>query len=432
MNNLTRGSGVSRLERFSWAMFDFANSGYTTVVLTTIFNAYFVATVAAGAGFETGAATFLWTSCVAIANTIVLLSAPVLGAIADRLACKKRFLAATAVMCVTSMILLGFVGAGDVNAGAFLLIVSIVMFASGQNLIAAFLPEISSAEHMGRLSGYGWGLGYLGGLVTLGVCLAYVTIATDQGLGPAEFVPVTLWITAAIFIVAALPTFLWLRERATPQDLPKDESYMSAGFQQVMRTLAKAQRLPDLFRFLGTLVVFQAGISTVVVVAAIYMQQVFEFTSTELIALIIVVNVSAAVGAPIMGHVQDRFGSVRSLSLALSIWIVAILIVMFIDNRPGIWIAANLIGFAMGACQAGARALVGHFTPAARTGEFFGLWGLATNLAAIIGPASYGLITYLSEGSHRAAIASTLAFFAIGLLLLTTIDEDRGKQAALD
>lgn len=423
---------VSTLERFSWAMYDFANSGYTTIVLTTVFNAYFVATVAAGAGYSSGTGTFLWTSSIAVANTIVLLSAPVVGAVADYRAWKKRFLLITTVACVAATASLGFVSTGDVITGVLLVVVSAVMFASGQNLIAAFLPEISSEEHMGRLSGYGWGLGYFGGLLTLALCLAYVTWAEDLGHGPTEYVPVTLWITAGIFAFAALPTFLWLRERASPRPLPAGTSYISASVNQIRGTLNEARQFKDLFYFLGTLVVFQAGVSTVVVVAAIYVQQVFGFTSNELIILVMVVNVSAAVGAPAIGHIQDRFGSVRALALALTIWIVAIVMVMVVESRASVWLAGNLIGLAMGSCQAAGRALVGHFTPVTRTGEFFGLWGLATNLAAIIGPASYGLISYLSDGNQRAAVGSTLAFFVLGLALLTIINEDRGKQAAAD
>ncbi len=208
---------ATRSERLAWSMYDFANSGYTTVVLTTVFNAYFVAVVAGGAEISSGVATFLWTAIVATGNAIVLFAGPVIGAIADHHAWKKRFLLFTTIGCVLMTGLLGFVGDGDVVAGSILLILSLVMFASGENLIAAFLPEIAPDQHMGRLSGYGWALGYAGGLVTLGCCLAYITWAQNQGQNPTQFIPVTLWMTAVIFAVAALPTFLVLRERAVPK-----------------------------------------------------------------------------------------------------------------------------------------------------------------------------------------------------------------------
>jgi UMF1 family MFS transporter len=422
---------ATRSERLAWSMYDFANSGYTTVVLTTVFNAYFVAVVAGGAEISSGVATFLWTATVATGNAIVLFSGPVIGAIADHRAWKKRFLLITTIGCVLTTGLLGFVGEGDVVTGAILLILSLAMFASGENLIAAFLPEIAPDKHMGRLSGYGWALGYAGGLVTLGCCLAYITWAGNQGQDPTQFIPVTLWITAVIFAVAALPTFLVLRERATPKAMLQGKSYLAEGLVQVRTTLRDARRFKDLFRFLITLVVYQAGVSTVVVVAAIYAQEVFEFSSDELIFLIMIVNVTAAVGALAIGHLQDKAGSSRALSLALSIWIIAVILVLVAESRGDIWFAANLIGLAMGSSQSAGRALMGHFTPAGRAGEFFGLWGLASRCAAIIGPATYGAISMLSGGNQRIALLSTLGFFILGLLLLATVNEARGRRATM-
>lgn len=418
-------------ERFAWAMFDFANSGYTTVVLTTIFNAYFVAVIAGDAGISSGSATFLWTIAISVGNAIVLLSAPIIGAISDYRATKKLFLMAATTLCIVATILLGFADAGDVATVTALVILSFVMFGSGEYLISAFLPEIVTEGRMGRLSGHAWGLGYFGGVLTLGLCLAYITWAQNQGYGPTHFVPVTLWITAAIFALAALPTFIWLKDRAVARPLPAGASYAGIGFTQVLETLRHAARFKDLFRFFATLVVFQSGVSTVVVVAAIYAQEVLQFTSDKLVMMVMVVNLTAAVGAFGMGYIQDRFGSIKALALGLGLWIIAIFLILIAQTDLDIWIAANLIGLGMGSCQAAGRALTGLFTPIKRTGEFFGLWGLTMHLAAIIGPISYGLISYLSDGNHRMAILSTLTFFVVGLLMLATINENRGKQAAV-
>ncbi len=430
MSNVETPPPVRTIEKFAWSMYDFANSGYTTVVLTSIFNAYFVAVVAGGAGMETGAATFLWTAAIAAGNALVLLSAPVVGAMADHRACKKRFLLITTVGCVLSTAMLGWVGPGNLVAGVSLLVISLVMFGSGEYLIAAFLPEIATEEDMGRVSGYGWGLGYFGGLLTLGICLAWITWAQAQGQEASQFVPPTLWITAGIFALAALPTFLILRERARPSG-DGGRLYLAEGFQRVRSTLLHARAYQDLFRFLLTLVVFQAGMSTVIVVAAIYAQEVLAFESDDLIFIIMVVNVTAAVGAFGMGHLQDKVGSARSLSLALAIWVIAIVLVFFAEERSDIWLPANLIGLAMGATQSAGRALIGQFTPVTRTGEFFGLWGLAMHLATIIGPLTYGAISWLTGGDQRLALLSTLSFFVLGLLLLSTVNEQRGRQAAL-
>lgn len=419
---------VSRREVFAWAMYDFANSGYTTVVLTAVFNAYFVGVVAAGSS-GSGTATFLWTIAMAITNALVLVSAPVLGAIADQGAYKKRFLLFTTIGCVLFTAMLGWVGPGDVILGMTLAMLATLMFASGENFIAAFLPEIAQQKDMGRISGYGWSLGYLGGLLVLGLCLIYIESARAGGATAAQYVPVTMWITAAMFALAALPTFLWLRERAVAKPLVGG-GYLRCGFSRVAETLRHVRRYRDLFRFLVTLAIYYCGINTVVVLAAIYAQEVMGFSTRDNIVLILVVNVTAAAGAFAFGLLQDRFGSVRMLAVTLVVWVVALVAAYFVETRAGFWVVANLVGVSLGSSQSAGRALVGQFSPPGRSAEFFGLWGLAGKLAAVIGPLTYGLIAYLSHGNHRLALLSTATFFIIGLALLLTVDEKRGRRAA--
>ncbi|MFT4518015.1 MAG: UMF1 family MFS transporter [Halioglobus sp.] len=428
---LNRKNPASIRELAAWAFYDFANSGYTTVVLTTIYSAYFVAVIAADLDVESpGSATLLWTLAIGAANFLVLLAGPVIGAISDQRASKKRFLFYSSVLCIGSTALLAVAGPDQLYLAVFLLVVSAVTFTLGENLIAAFLPEIAHPDNLGKISGYGWSLGYFGGLLTLAACLGYINWAEEAGDTAVEFVPVTLLITAIIFAATAAPTFLWLRERAIAKPAPVDTSYWALGVGQVRNTLRHASHLRDLFRFLPCLIFFQAGVATVIVVAAIFAQEVMGFSSQQLILLIMVVNLTAAIGAFAFGYAQDRFGSVPSLAVALVVWIVAIGVGMMADEPDDLWLVGNLMGLAMGATQAGGRALIGQLTPAFRNGEIFGLWGLANRAAAILGPVSYGVISELSGGNHRMALLSTLAFFVAGLLLLFTVDEERGKLAA--
>jgi len=191
-------------------MYDFANSGYTTVVITAVFNAYFVAEVAGRAPW----ATFAWTTALAVSYALIVLTAPVIGAYADAHAAKKRLLLFTTMGCVVFTAGLALVGRGDLVLGITFIVLSNFFFGTGENLIAAFLPEIAKGEALGRVSGWGWSLGYIGGLLALGTCLVYVTYAQARGAPATEFVPVTMLITAGIFTLASLPTFLFLRERA--------------------------------------------------------------------------------------------------------------------------------------------------------------------------------------------------------------------------
>ncbi|MGR9116746.1 MAG: MFS transporter [Gammaproteobacteria bacterium] len=422
---------AGRRELLAWALFDFANSGYTTVVQTTIFSAYFVGVVAHAPEYDSGLGTLLWSLSIGLANFVVMLCAPVIGAIADYRAYKKRFLLMSSLLCVLATALLGTVGPGDIVWGMALVIASATMFALGENLIAAFLPEIVPKENMGRMSGYGWSLGYFGGLLTLAGCLAYIVWAEQQGYTNLHYVPVTMLITSAIFAVTAAPTFLWLQERAIASPLADGLSYVSVSFGRLRQTLKKALHFQDLFRFLTTLAVYQSGVSTVVVLAAVYAQEVMGFEAKQLILLIMVVNVTAAVGAFICGHLQDRIGSVRTLSITLFIWILAILTGLAATEPQHMWIVGNMIGLAMGGSQSVGRALVSQFTPDGRSGEFLGLWGLVNRLSAIVGPLSYGTVNFLSHGDHRQSLLSTLAFFVIGLLLLSRVDEKRGKAASM-
>jgi UMF1 family MFS transporter len=409
-------------------MYDFANSGYTTVVITTIYNAYFVAVIADGSIGGTG--TLLWAITVGIGNAVVLLTGPVVGAIADSRAWKKRLLIATTVGCVAGTALLALAAPGEIAFAMFAVILSSVMFASGENLISAFLPEIAAPGRIGRLSGYGWGLGYLGGMMTLALCLGYVQWARSRGLSEIDYVPVTLLITAGVFAGASIPAFVWLKERATPT--PGAGAFFVTGFRRVAQTLVQVRRYRDLFRFLGALVAFQAGVGTVVALAAVYAREMIGFEMQELIMLIMVVNVAAAIGAFVVGHAQDRVGFVRTLKGSLVVWVVAIMIVLVAETKTHLWIAGHVIGLAMGATQAGGRALIGRFAPLAQTAEFYGLWGLANRLASIVGPLSYGIITFLASGNQRYALVSTLVFFLAGIAVLGTVDEARGVRAVED
>lgn len=419
---------VQKREKLSWAMFDFANSGYSTVVLTAVYSTFFVGVIAQE--LPSGDATFLWTLTIAIANAIVLFSSPLIGAITDFSRNKKYFLRITVLGCTLFSALLYFTSPGDIALSMLFVIIASVMFFSGENLIAAFLPEISKPEDMGKLSGYAWALGYIGGLLVLGTCLLYINAAQANGKTAAQFVPETMVIVAFFFLIASLPTFIWLKERGAQKLKPANTSYFSLGFQQLKTTWRHAHEHRDLFRFLITLFIYHCGINTVVIIAAIYAQEVMHFTTEDTIKLILVVNITAAIGAFIFGIVQDKFGSINTLRITLLIWISATSLAFFTESVTLFWVVANLIGIALGASQSAGRALVGMFSPAERNGEFFGLWGMATKLSAIVGPLIYGIIAYTTQGDHRFALLSTTLFFVIGIIMLYTVDEKRGRLAA--
>jgi UMF1 family MFS transporter len=412
---------VSVREVWAWSMYDFANSGYTTVVITAVFNAYFVGAIAGKAPW----ATFAWTAALSVSYLAVLLSAPVVGAWADAHAAKKRLLLIATAGCVFFTALLYLTGPGTVALAIALVVLSNFFFATGENLIAAFLTELADSKAMGRVSGWGWAFGYLGGLVSLGVSLAYI-LSRPKDMPSTDYVPVVMLITAALFALCATPTFLFLKERALPQ------KQAGGAWRQVLETLRKASHYRDLWRFLVCILFYQAGIMAVIALAAIYATEAMKFTFVDTIILILVVNVTAAIGAFGFGYLQDRIGHVRSMKLVLAGWVVMIALAYLAQGAALFWVAANLAGLCMGSSQAAGRAIVGYLSPPARTAEFFGLWGLAVKAASIFGPLTYGAVTWIFEGNHRLGILAVGVYFVIGMLLLAGLDIERGRRAALE
>ena len=416
--------GVRPREVWAWATYDFANSGYTTVVITAIFNAYFVGVVAENATW----ATFAWTAALSVSYAAIVVTAPLVGAWADAHAAKKTLLALTTVGCVAGTAGLWFAGPGDLAIAIVALVISNFFFGTGENVIAAFLPELAKGSALGKVSGWGWAFGYVGGLVSLGASLAYVTFAQGEGQSAAQFVPVTMLITAALFAAASVPTFLLLKERAVPQRLASGA--YAETFARLRETIRNASEYRDLARFLVCILFYQAGVQTVIAIAAIYAQQAMGFGTQQTLLLVLVVNVTASIGAFGFGHFQDRIGHVRSVALTLVGWLVTTL-VAWLATGPGLfWVAANLAGLCMGASQSAGRAMVGYLSPETRRAEFFGLWGLSVKLSSILGPMTYGLISWLTGGDHRTAMLATGTFFVAGLAILAGIDPERGRRAA--
>jgi UMF1 family MFS transporter len=422
--------GVRKREVFGWAMYDFANSGYATVVLTAVFSAYFVGGVAGGASW----ATFAWTAALAASSLIVMLTMPALGAYADLRAAKKRLLVLSTLGCVLATAALAGAGPGDVAWAVGAVVLSNVFYTYGESLIAAFLPELARQDSLGRVSGWGWSFGYFGGMLTLGLSLAYVLWAQARGLPASHFVPVAMLITAAVYGVAALATFALLRERALPQPVPVSEGLREAGLRAALsrlgRTFHQARRYRDFSALMACAVAYQAGISVVIALAAVYAEQEMKFQQTQTMVLIFTVNIAAALGAFSWGYVQDRIGHRLALGITLAGWIVMIALTVLATGPGLFWVAAVIAGLCMGSSQSAGRALAGLFSPATQRAEFYGLWTFALRLSAIVGPLTYGVVTLLSAGNHRLAILSTGAFFVLGLGLLSLVNVPRGIAAA--
>ncbi len=419
--------GVKKREVFGWAMYDFANSGYTTVVITAVFAAYFVGGIAKGAAWG----AFAWTLALSISYAIVMLTMPSLGAWADIRATKKKLLVLFTAGCVLSTAALALAGPGSVALAFVLIVLSNTFYSYGESLTASFLPELARPESMGKVSGWGWSFGYFGGMLALGICLGYVLWAGSKGISADSFVPVTMLITAFIYGAAACVTFALLKERAAPRTTVAAQSGFTASLRQLASTYREARRYKDFIWLLACAVFYQGGVAVAITLAAIYAEQVIGFVQQETMVLIFVLNLAAAAGAFSFGYVQDKVGHKLALACTLVGWIATCLIAALTTSKGGFWYAAAIAGICMGSSQSAGRAMAGMLAPPRQLGEFFGLWTFATRLASIFGPLMYGLITWMTGGNQRIAIGSTAILFVVGLVLLQKVDMVRGRQAAL-
>lgn len=416
---------VSNRERWAWCLYDFANSSFTTLIVTVAYSVYFVQVVAGHLGG--GQAERVWFWGYALSMLAVAALSPIVGAVADSHAIKRPLLILSTLVCVGTTALLALVQAGHVAAGLLLFAVANITFELGFMLCSAFLVEIATPETMGRLSGYGWGLGYAGGLVSL--ALAYPFIRDGFDPDNLDAYRLSFVVTAGFFLLAAVPTFAWLHERATPHPLTEGLAWWRAPFARLADTARHLTRYRDLSRYFVAYLVYTDGINTVITASAIFANKVLDFSPGDLIIYFLVTQVTAGVGAVWFGRWADRVGPKRTIGATLAIWIGVVVAASLVTSHAQFYAVGLVAGAALGANQATSRTLVGRFTPAGRQGEFFGLFSVTGKFAAIIGPIVYGEVTAWT-GNQRWAVVSMTLFFAAGWWLMRQVDERRGIDAA--
>ncbi len=358
---------------------------------------------------------------------LIGLVSPYVGAIADASAGKKRWLLFYTVVCVAATGMLFFVGPGDVTAGMGWFIVANIGFAGSLSICNGFLPEITSAGNVGRISGYGYALGYAGSMVALILCMPLLR----GGVGPENHLlfRTSFVVTALFYAVFSLPTFLWLRERAVPIARPAGVSLARFGYRRLAATFRRVRSLPDMSWFLLAFLLFNDGVETVIYFSAIFAREVVGFTMGEVVLLFMAVQITALVGSVIFGHIADRTGPKPALVATLLLWCAVCAAAFSATTRPRFWTVALVAGLGLGSVQACSRGLVRLFVPAGRDAEFYGFFAICQKFSAVIGPLAYGAIASL-WGDQRIAIASVMVFFIAGLILLARVNVARGAEAA--
>jgi len=436
MNKIKRASGK---EIFGWAMFDFANSSYTTVIITVVFSVIFPRLIV-GDGPEFRQGNFLWSLALAISYFFILISAPVLGAISDQTATKKKFLFLSCVLTSVVTALLYFVQPGMVIVGMVFIIISNIGFSYSEAFVSSFLPSLGPPEELGKISGYAWGLGYFGGLISTAIIIFGLGSITMENFSNLKFVGP---ITGLFFFLAAVPTFLWVKEPALELKPDKRENLVINGLSRLRQTLIDAGDFKDLMILLFSFLFAYAGLSIVISFAFIYGDQVIKWSHGTQILMFIITQITAAGGAFFFGYIQDRIGARRTYTITLIIWVIAILLIYgtesvtsflnglfstsFASEKVFLFIGC-IAGLGLGATQCACRAMVGIFCPQEKAGEFYGLWSMTSRIASIAGLLGLGFLQIIFGLQSALLICSV--FFLIAIVISLFIDEERGRKSA--
>ncbi|MFB3844654.1 MAG: MFS transporter [Candidatus Cloacimonadaceae bacterium] len=397
-----------------WMFYDFANSSFTTIIVTVVYSAYFIKQVVNGAP---GYGEMLWGRAVALSMTLVAISAPIFGAVADYSRSKKKFLFINCYLTVIFTALLYFVGKGDVTLGIVFFVIANFGFNSANVFYDAFLPEITSRETMGRISGYGWAFGYAGGLLALLISLPLVK--TDIRL--------VFPMVAVFFFLFSLVTAFWLKEFHRPS---QRTNYLKTALYRISYSFNHIRKIPELLKYLLSYFIYNDGITTVIVFASVYGITRFGMTTQNMITYFIIAQITSILGAAVFGYWTDKIGVKPTLNISLFIWLAVVIWAFFCRSAEEYYFVGMLAGLAIGSSQANSRTLLAMLTPQNKRAEFFGFYTLTGRLSSIIGPLVYGEIARRT-GSPRWAILSLIVFFALGLILLQTVNVKKGIQESL-
>lgn len=427
MSEAAATPGPARRVAVAWAFYDWANSAFTTLVVTFVYGTYFTSAIAADEISGTGQ----WSRAVALSGILVALTSPLLGALADQGDGRRRYLAAATFVCCAATFALTFVAPGTDNAvliALTLFVIANVAFELGGVFYNAFLPDVAPQERLGRVSGWAWGLGYAGGLSCLAIAL--VTLVRDDPLFgiPTENgfnYRATNLLVAGWFLAFSLP-LLWLAPRQ-PSGGTAGNGIVKA-YRALAGTLRELRKYREIVKLLAARLVYNDGLVTIFAFGGIYAAGTFGLTLSEVIVFGIAINVAAGIGAALFGLVDDRLGGKTTILITLAALIPATALAALAPSVTWLWVAAFGIGIFVGPNQAASRSLLARFVPEAKATEFFGFFAFSGKITAFAGPLLLGIVTELFD-SQRAGVATVLIFFVVGAALLLPLNERRGIAA---
>ena len=391
----------------SWCFFDFANSSYSAVIAAVIFQVYYINVIVGNAD---GSGDLWWGRAISASMLLVSLSSPFLGGIADHAGLRKRLLAVYTVISVAAIACFPLLAPGSIISGFILIVLANIGMEGGLVFYNSFLPRIAPAHYQGRVSGWGFTVGYAGSIISLLAALPLAKAGRFDGV----------WLmVAAFFAVFSLPALLFL-----PGDDRTGVSSALAGRKGIdgtIKTLREIWARPEPRKFLIAYLIYEDGVNTVIVFSSSLAATTFGFDQGELIALYIVVQITALIGAALLSKPTDAWGPKKIVTISLVLWSLVSVAAFFVQNKSQFWLVACTAGLGLGSVQAGTRAFFTQFIPEGQEAEYFGVYSLVGKSSAIIGPIVFGQVS-VAFGSQRPAILSIASFFIIGLTLLRRVN----------
>jgi len=421
---------ASRGEIVAWAMYDWANSAYSTLSIT-ILHQYLLRIVFGDPSWGT-TGQVVWAWGISASMLIAGALSPVVGAWADAQAAKRRWLGATALLGAAACVGVGVAPLSQPWLVVALFVLAAMSFELSLGFYNAFLPELANERTMNRISAWGFALGYIGGAIALVIAMVIISLGPSIGLPTiTDQLRVSVMLMGIWWGVFSLPAIFMLRDRATPRALA--DGWLATArqsFVDVGRTLRHVRMFPALAIFLLGFLFYNDGVQTVISQASTFATQELAFTTAELAQVILMIQVLAMPGALAIGWLADRWGQKQALYLCLAIWVGLLASAYFITTKPQFWWLAVGVALVLGGIQSVSRAIMGHLTPASRTAEFFGFFNLSGKSTSFMGTFAFGLIIGTTH-SARLAIISLIVFVVLGWLIVSRVDLYRGRQQAL-
>jgi UMF1 family MFS transporter len=418
---------AERKQLFSWILYDFANTAFSVIIVTVVFSVYFKQYIVADykitfLGLTRNPGDFLWGLGGAAAMLFVAITSPVMGAIADFSKSKKKFVFAYSTLCIFSTIMLYFLAPGMIWQALILFILADIGFEGAIVFYNGFLPQISTATNIGKISGFGFAFGYVGSLISLMIALPYATQAFESS-NLQMMRPTFIW-AGLFFLVFSIPFYFYVVEEKSSSDFPvRSAGYVKEGYRRLKSTIAKIKEFPQIVKFLAAYFIYIDGVNTVIYFGGIFARETLGFTMIEVITFFAIVQFTAISGAYVFGFLTDKIGVKMTINITLYLW-MAVTLGAFLSNSVwSFYLVGLTAGIAMGSTQAASRAMMGRLIPEGMEAEFFGFYALTGKFSSILGPLLFG-ITSTVTGSQRAGVLSILLFFVVGYFLFQRIDDN--------